>query len=131
MRLALVTAVLVAGLVAGQAGAATTSPATQLRITFWTDGRPGPSQTWTLTCRPTGGVHPARVRACARLAALPQPFRPVPKEMMCIQIYGGPQEALVTGRHAGQRVWARFNLSDGCQIARWNRLVPFLPGRDA
>jgi hypothetical protein len=127
MRLALVAAVLAAAIGGGHASAAA-APATQLRVTIWHQGQPGPSQTWTLACAPARGTHPARGRACQTLSRLlPQPFRPVPRDAMCTQIYGGPQEALVTGTLNGSRVWARFNLRDGCQIARWTRLAPLLP----
>jgi hypothetical protein len=43
---------------------------------------------------------------------------------VCTQIYGGPQEALVTGTVRGDRVWVRFSRRDGCEIDRWNRLAP-------
>jgi hypothetical protein len=45
---------------------------------------------------------------------------------ICTEIYGGPQVALVTGILAGRRIWARFQRRDGCEIARWNRLAPWL-----
>jgi hypothetical protein len=41
---------------------------------------------------------------------------------MCTQIYGGPEEALVTGSFRGRKVWARFSRVDGCAVDRWNRL---------
>ena len=124
MRLLLAVAVLAAAVGAAPAAA---SPVDQLRVTVWPEGRPGPSTTWTLHCRPTGGTHPARAGACRTLARLPSPFQPVPRDAMCTQVYGGPQEALVTGRLNGRAVWARFTLRDGCQIARWERLRPLLP----
>jgi len=52
-------------------------------------------------------------------------FAPTPAGTPCTQIYGGPQEALVTGRFRGAPVRARFGREDGCEIARWN-LVGFL-----
>ncbi|HVM15969.1 MAG TPA: SSI family serine proteinase inhibitor [Gaiellaceae bacterium] len=124
MRVALAAAVLAAAVLAAPAAA---TPLDRLTVTVWHDGRPGPSETWTLHCRPTGGTHPARASACRTLARLDAPFRPVPRDAVCTQIYGGPQEALVTGTFRGQRVWARFNLRGGCEIARWNRLSPLLP----
>jgi len=75
-----------------------------------------------LRCDPIGGTHPRRVDACRVLASLANPFAPVPPEMGCTQIYGGPQLALVTGTFRGQRLWTRFKRSDGCQIARWQRV---------
>jgi Subtilisin inhibitor-like len=101
--------------------AAGASPATELRITVWPEGRDKESQTWTLRCAPAGGTLPNARPACASLAKLRQPFAPVPPDMACTEIYGGPQVALVVGRHAGRRVWARFSRTDGCQIDRWRR----------
>jgi hypothetical protein len=104
---------------------------TALTITVWPQGLDGPSQRWTLRCGPVGGSHPARVAACRRLNELSTPFRPVPKDAVCTQVYGGPAVALVTGRFRGSRVWARFRLRDGCEIARWKRLRPLLPATGA
>jgi hypothetical protein len=42
---------------------------------------------------------------------------------MCSMIYGGPQQALVAGTLNGQSVRARFKRTNGCEIARWNRLA--------
>ncbi|MGH2804072.1 MAG: SSI family serine proteinase inhibitor, partial [Thermoleophilaceae bacterium] len=48
-------------------------------------------------------------------------LRPVPRLRVCTSIYGGPAVARVTGTIAGERVDARFNRRDGCEIARWDR----------
>lgn len=127
MRVAVLAAVAAASLAAAGAAAAPATQ-TQLRVTVWLDGRPGPSQAWTIACAPARGTHPARTAACARLSRVALgPFRPVRKDVMCTQVYGGPQEALVTGTVNGRRVWARFNLRNGCQIDRWKGLAPLLP----
>jgi len=85
-------------------------------------GNGNPSKHWTLRCGPAGGTLPHAPRACTRLAALDDPFAPVPKNEACTQIFGGPQTARITGRIRGRSVWATFNLRNGCQIARWRRL---------
>jgi hypothetical protein len=41
--------------------------------------------------------------------------------------YGGPATAHVTGNWAGRPVDTTYDRSDGCEIARWDRLVPVLP----
>ena len=51
--------------------------------------------------------------------------------MACTQIYGGPQEALVTGRFRGKLVRVRFSRKDGCEIARWNRVLFLFPSASA
>jgi hypothetical protein len=75
----------------------------------------------TLRCDPPGGSLPRPTRACAALAALARPFAPIPKNVACTEIYGGPQTALVTGTYRGRRIWARFARRNGCEIDRWTR----------
>jgi hypothetical protein len=100
-----------------------TPAGTDLRITVWPRGRDAAQapQRWTLRCAPAGGTLPRRASACDRLGKLRQPFAPLPQDVVCTDIYGGPQQALVTGRHAGRRVWATFAARNGCEIERWNR----------
>ena len=59
---------------------------------------------------------------------LNRPFAPTPKNVACTQIYGGPQKALVTGRFRGTLVRASFSRTDGCELARWNRVRFLFPG---
>ena len=102
---------------------------TSLNITVWPNGEgEPPKRTYTLRCLPLGGTLPHRAAACTKLARLKAPFAPVPKDAACTMIYGGPQEALVTGRFRGQSVRARFNRKDGCELARWNRVRFLFPG---
>lgn len=82
---------------------------------------------YTLRCNPVGGSLPHRVDACRRLARLEAPFAPTPQNVACIQIYGGPQVALVTGRFRGRSVRASFNRRDGCEIDRWSRVAFLFP----
>ena len=97
--------------------------ATSLQITIWPNGEGhAPRQAFTLKCAPPGGTLPNRRTACAKLLAMKQPFARVRKALVCTQVYGGPAEAQITGLFRGAPVRARFNLRDGCQIARWNRL---------
>jgi hypothetical protein len=93
-----------------------------------TDGQG--TSTWTLTCGPPGGTHPDPAQACTALAAAgPDPLAPLPKEMACTQVYGGPQTATVAGTWDGVAVAADLDRTDGCQIARWDALLPVLqPG---
>lgn len=85
----------------------------------------------TLTCHPTGGSHPRAAAACTRLDHLHgDPFQPVPPGSVCTMIYGGPQRATVEGIARGKPVAARFDRTNGCEIARWDALVPVLPEAD-
>jgi hypothetical protein len=110
------------------AGAANAAPGgTSLRIGV--RASPGaPLRITTLRCEPTGGTVAQPARACRLLLAGGRGiFAPTPPGTACTMIYGGPQEALVTGTLRGAKVWARFRRRDGCEIARWNR-VAFLLG---
>ena len=104
-------------------------------VTVTLDDGSGTTSTWTLTCAAggtAGGDHPDAAAACAALAAAGDPFKPVPKDMACTMVFGGPQKATVRGTWDGQAVTAAFDRTDGCQIARWDRIAPVLqPGTTA
>jgi hypothetical protein len=103
------------------------APATELEISVWRSGPDGPMQTWTLRC-PGGGDLPRAADACERLAELgSRAFAPTPKDMVCAQIYGGPQEAEVRGTFEGRPVEARFSRRDACEIERWERVAFLFP----
>jgi hypothetical protein len=107
-----------------QAMLAAAAALTSLSIAF-SPGDGGAAKHWTLRCGPAGGTLPQAAQACRRLAALDDPFAPVPDDAVCTQVYGGPQTARVTGRFRGRPVWVRFGRGNGCEIARWRR-VDFL-----
>jgi len=95
-----------------------------LQVTVWPKGKEaGHAVTWSLGCSPAVGTLPGPARACRLLQALRDPFAPVPPDAACTQIYGGPQVALVRGTFLGRRIWTYFKRNDGCQIARWNRVM--------
>jgi hypothetical protein len=50
----------------------------------------------------------------------------LPPDTICTQIYGGPEEAEVTGVVDGAQVHASFSRQNGCEIDRWDRLAPVL-----
>jgi hypothetical protein len=94
---------------------------TELEISISPEGKDGPTKVWTLKC-PDGGTLPDPEGACARLEALDDPFAPVPKNVACTMIYGGPHIAAVRGTFRGEPVDATFNRVNGCEIERWNKL---------
>jgi Subtilisin inhibitor-like len=102
------------------------APATELTITFWSDGREGESFEATLTCDPSGGTHSSPEAACAALAADPQALEPVPPGVACTLIFGGPEQATVVGLLDGEEVETAFERSNGCEIDRWDRLAVLL-----
>ncbi|RFU82890.1 hypothetical protein DY218_30615 [Streptomyces triticagri] len=89
--------------------------------------------TYELECGPgvAGGSHPEAEAACEQLEALAadgrDPFAPVPEDALCTMQYGGPATARVTGSWHGRPVDAAFGRGDGCEIGRWDALVPVLP----
>jgi len=87
----------------------------------------GPTKLWTLQCSPPGGTLPKPAHACARLERLKNPFAPVPRNVACTEVYGGPQVADVRGRFRGRRLSAHFSRIDGCEIARWDRVRFLFP----
>ncbi|MFF7735186.1 SSI family serine proteinase inhibitor [Streptomyces sp. NPDC007984] len=92
----------------------------------------GADGTFELYCGPDGGSHPDPSGACDALERDTRwgrdVFAPSPEGGFCTMQYGGPATAHVTGTWAGRPVDARYDRRDGCQISRWDRLVPLLPG---
>ena len=102
---------------------------TSLNITVWPAGQGEPGKrTYTLHCNPVGGTLPRRADACRKLAGMTRPFAAVRKDIACTEVFGGPQEALITGRLRGHAVRATFNRKNGCEISRWNRIRFLFPG---
>ncbi|MDT0464518.1 SSI family serine proteinase inhibitor [Streptomyces gibsoniae] len=101
----------------------------QLVITVRNAGRA--DGTYVLRCHPSHGTHPSPAAACAALDRRTvwgrDPFAPVPPRALCTMQYGGPATARVSGTWAGRPVDARYDRRDGCQVARWDNLVPLLP----
>ncbi|MBO8194213.1 hypothetical protein ITI46_21495 [Streptomyces oryzae] len=117
---------------AGAGEAAATGPAAdELMFAVSHTGRAAGDRSYTLRCHPAGGRHAAPSRACAALdratAGKRDPFEPVSADATCTMIYGGPARAHVTGTWRGRKVDAWFKRTNGCEIARWNSLIPALP----
>jgi subtilisin inhibitor-like len=106
----------------------TAATGTTLRVTYWEDStKPADSVTWTLRCGPAGGTLARPGRACTQLrSGGARLFAPLPKNVVCTEIYGGPQRARVVGTVDGKRVWATFTRANGCEISRWQRIAPWL-----
>jgi hypothetical protein len=87
--------------------------------------------TYEVDCHPSRGSHPDVSGACAAVDRNTRwgkdAFGPATKDSICTMQYGGPATAHVTGTWAGRPVDATFDRSNGCEIGRWDRLVPLLP----
>jgi hypothetical protein len=130
MRIAALIVLLAAvGCGTGASAPAASSGATELKITYWPQGRTAASaKKRTLRCAPAGGTHPQAASACRKLAAMTSPFAPIPKDAVCTEQYGGPQVALITGTFRGHALWTQLAARNGCEIARFKRLSFLVPG---
>jgi hypothetical protein len=100
---------------------------TSVEVTLWPEGRGGPEPpTAILACDPPGGSHPRPDEACAALLAEEDALQPVPPDVACTQIYGGPEEARIAGTVRGNAVDAMLSRNNGCEIDRWDRLASVL-----
>jgi hypothetical protein len=87
---------------------------------------------YRITCGPAGAtVQPpvAGVEAEAACRRLADPATssllvdgPDP-DRICTEVYGGPQEARLTGSVAGRAVDATVRRTNGCEIDSWDRLL--------
>ncbi|RUP68890.1 subtilase-type protease inhibitor [Streptomyces sp. NP10] len=107
---------------------------TRLTVSVENTGIPGADGTFELECGPTGGTHPEGQAACDRLAEAgatragrQELFRETPEGTMCTMIHGGDATARIVGTWEGRAVDTTASRRDGCEIARWNSLVPVLP----
>jgi hypothetical protein len=66
-------------------------------------------------------------QACGAAAALREDdFAPVPGNVACTGVYGGPETARVTGTLRGESIDARFSRTNGCEISRWAEVAGLL-----
>ncbi|WP_405928987.1 subtilase-type protease inhibitor [Streptomyces griseus] len=107
---------------------------TRLTVSVENTGVAGADGTFELECGPTGGSHPQGQAACDRLAEAgatragrQELFRETPEGTMCTMIHGGDATARIVGTWEGRAVDTTASRRDGCEIARWNSLVPVLP----
>lgn len=119
-----------AGAGAGAPDAPAGSEPTQNDLVVVQDlGDGSPPQRWTLVCAgEASGDHPAARAACDHLTGLVDPFAPLPTDIVCTEIYGGPQTAQVTGTWQGEPVDLELSRTDGCRASQWDGLGPLLPG---
>lgn len=102
-----------------------------LTVTVAHSGRAGFDGTHHLYCHPAGGDHPDPKGACAGLDELTvwgkDPFASVQPGTRCTLQYGGPARAHIRGSWAGRPVDTDVSRANGCEMHRWDTLVPLLP----
>jgi hypothetical protein len=114
-----------------------TRPATHLTVSY--DDGSGRHRAYTLTCGDSRlfGTDSQDDRdsrdanACRRLDEIGGPVTAVPEGQVCSMIYGGPQTAELSGTWQGRPVTESYRRTNGCEVARWNRMVPALPNPTA
>lgn len=91
-------------------------------------GDGSPPEEYTLTCVGfVEGSLPEAEAACEQLDGMAEPFAPLPEDIVCAEVYGGPQTAHVVGRWSGEPVDLRLSRTNACRTAQWDRLAPLLP----
>jgi hypothetical protein len=108
---------------ATQAGGPTGKLA-ELTVTVDSDGAKGagkPKQLELDCAKPTDS------QACGAAAGVSAAdLRKTGGDVACTQIYGGPEVATIKGTIRGDDVDATFTRTDGCEIARWDRVKALL-----
>lgn len=81
-----------------------------------------PEKTAVLICP---GRKPIERDVCAALDVVaPGVFQPVGENRVCTMIYGGPATATMRGTYDDGLVNATFSQANGCEIGRWNQVLP-------
>ena len=89
----------------------------RLTVSVQPKGPDGPTERTRIRCERLGEGS----EQCRRLAKLTaERIAPVPPDVACAEIYGGPARARVTGVLRGERIDARFSRVDACEMKRWD-----------
>ncbi|NLU70320.1 hypothetical protein HCC30_24135 [Streptomyces sp. HNM0574] len=111
-------------------GAPSEAAPDSLTVTVSKTGQAADQRTYRLKCHPVGGNHPNAQGACDQLDENTEwgkdAFAATPKNQKCTMIHGGPETAHVEGTWQGRPVDADFERSNGCEIARWDKLSEVL-----
>jgi hypothetical protein len=95
-----------------------------LTVVVDADGSKGAGQPLELNLK---CAKPTDSQACGAAAGVSAAdLAKTPGDQACTQIYGGPEEASIKGTIRGQRVDATFTRTDGCEISRWEKVLPLL-----
>jgi len=93
--------------------------ATEIHLALDPDGPGGAEpQPAIIRCEEADGS------VCGRLHATD--VAPIDPEQPCTEIYGGPDQVEMSGAIAGETVDVTLTRANGCEIERFDRLVPVL-----
>lgn len=89
-------------------------------------------ETYTLECNMDGrygGTHPNPNEACNHLRenTMLYQIKPDIEPQACTMIYGGPQEAVISGFINGREIRFDISRTNGCEITEWDSWVPVIP----
>ncbi|WP_203217994.1 SSI family serine proteinase inhibitor [Nocardia terpenica] len=132
---AFVVAAGAAGFATGVAAADPSQPVFEDNFTVTVGHSGNRDGLYELKCHPAGGSYPDAAAVCDRLDQLAtemrrgsgNPFTPVAPRAVCTRMDGGPATAHIVGTWLGEPLDTTVDRTDGCQISRWDRLVPLLP----
>jgi hypothetical protein len=95
-----------------------------LTVTVDKDGAKGSAEPKTLELE---CAEPTDSPACGAAAGVSAAdIRPPSGDTACTTIYGGPEEATIKGTIRGDEIDASFNRTDGCEIARGEKVQALL-----
>lgn len=80
----------------------------------------------TVTCGSTTPEDDANACAALKTKDGVAALKPVPAGAACTSEWGGQQIATIVGRINGKRVQSTFTMEDGCEMDRWESLLPVL-----
>ena len=96
----------------------------RLTVTLDPDGAEGPEdpQAEEVSCEES--TENATCLAIRDVSA--DDFDPAPADQACTELFGGPDEATLSGDIDGEEVDAELTRANGCEIERFDRAVPLL-----
>lgn len=79
---------------------------------------------YSLICQPAPSSKKSKA-ICSKLLEVRNPFKEVPQDSICSEVFGSSSKASVKGVWAGKKISTNFSQNNGCEIERWEK-VSFL-----
>ena len=97
---------------------------TDLHVTLDPDGPESPTEPLVDDVSCDEGETGRVCRAAEELE--PSDLEPVPPDVACTQIYGGPDQVTIEGTLRGEAVDATLTRANGCEIERFEQALPLV-----